>query len=377
MKTLYIHIGTAKTGTSAIQRFLRKNADLLYQKGYIFRPMPFHDYHKTYLGVPETRNAYFLHGLPRRQPGYDEEKNRARLREGLSVLAAWFREKDRIILTDEATFRLLGKWDFAEQIAAWAKEQEVAVRWIVYFRRQDEYLESYYRQSAKDSMRERSDVQSYIERKLPTTDYGRNLDYLEAIYGQEQILVRVYDPAGWKAAGSSIFADFLGLLGLPLTEEYQFPKKELVNASLSLNAAWIKRIVNRADAVVAPERKAAVNQLFNMAGNALTRQSPDDRPYTVLRPEDREAIWDALRGSNDRIAQKYLGQEHLFPEGPSEKTLWQPDREKLTEDMVLYYGFVTAALYQDILKREEQIRQLQRTSPLYLLSRLLGGRKKS
>lgn len=35
-KTLYIHAGTHKTGTTAIQKFLSANRDLLAKNGYLY-----------------------------------------------------------------------------------------------------------------------------------------------------------------------------------------------------------------------------------------------------------------------------------------------------------------------------------------------------
>ena len=36
MKTLYLHIGTTKTATTSIQRFLEENKDVLQKHGYCF-----------------------------------------------------------------------------------------------------------------------------------------------------------------------------------------------------------------------------------------------------------------------------------------------------------------------------------------------------
>ena len=47
-KTIYLHIGVSKTGTTSIQRFLYKNRELLKDKGILY-PCPF-----------DSKNAKFL-----------------------------------------------------------------------------------------------------------------------------------------------------------------------------------------------------------------------------------------------------------------------------------------------------------------------------
>lgn len=57
MKTLYLHIGTPKTATSSIQKFLAENWDVLQKHGY-FLPESTHIYPR----VNARRNAHFLFG---------------------------------------------------------------------------------------------------------------------------------------------------------------------------------------------------------------------------------------------------------------------------------------------------------------------------
>lgn len=57
MKTLYLHIGTPKTATSSIQKFLAENWDVLQKHGYFF-PESTHIYPR----VNARRNAHFLSG---------------------------------------------------------------------------------------------------------------------------------------------------------------------------------------------------------------------------------------------------------------------------------------------------------------------------
>ena len=89
MKTLYIHIGTPKTGSSAIQAFLSQNREVLTQKGFCYPKFPFHyDY------VSKNRNGYFLRAkkLENRQSDFEE---------GIEMLRKVFEEYSNVILSEE------------------------------------------------------------------------------------------------------------------------------------------------------------------------------------------------------------------------------------------------------------------------------------
>ncbi len=88
-KTLYVHVGTTKTGTTAIQSFLIDNQELLNQKGYCYPLFPY-----PYQDVSERRNAHFmLEEASVRQEG--------RFREGMDRIHELFQTFDKIIVSDE------------------------------------------------------------------------------------------------------------------------------------------------------------------------------------------------------------------------------------------------------------------------------------
>ena len=89
MRTIYLHIGMPKTGTSAIQYFLSANQALLEEKGLIYRQMPWH-----YPGHTDRRNAHFLTGSIRDQNGAPDLPARlAREDEAFDIISQYFSEK--------------------------------------------------------------------------------------------------------------------------------------------------------------------------------------------------------------------------------------------------------------------------------------------
>ena len=97
MKTLYLHIGTMKTGTTSIQEFCRLNNDVLKSKGYCYPEFPWH-----YPGRNHRRNGLFLNSIYRNEKG---ERIKSRedeiFEEGMKKVNNLFSTYDNIILSDE------------------------------------------------------------------------------------------------------------------------------------------------------------------------------------------------------------------------------------------------------------------------------------
>ena len=73
MKTLYLHIGTPKTGTSALQSFLLSNSELLESRGACYRQMPW-EYPRD---ASQRRNGHFLIGRVYDGSGNSDQEARA------------------------------------------------------------------------------------------------------------------------------------------------------------------------------------------------------------------------------------------------------------------------------------------------------------
>ncbi|MCR5603573.1 MAG: hypothetical protein K6G27_07720 [Lachnospiraceae bacterium] len=92
MSTLYLHIGTPKTGTTAIQKFFELNEDVLRRYGISYPLME----QRT---VGDNRNGHFLSTRD-----YDPELDKR----NWSIVESELKKYDKVLLSDEAIYRTGG-----------------------------------------------------------------------------------------------------------------------------------------------------------------------------------------------------------------------------------------------------------------------------
>ena len=120
MKTLYLHIGTPKTATTAIQLFCYENREVLERHGYYY---PMFEY--EFPNVQKYRNGHFLvcRVLDENRKRIPEQQE-ALTRKVIGELLDVFEQHDTVILSDE------GIWNrgFFEDTHCWSKIKEELVQ---------------------------------------------------------------------------------------------------------------------------------------------------------------------------------------------------------------------------------------------------------
>ncbi len=243
MATLYLHIGTPKTGTTAIQNFLSLNNKRLKEQGFCFP-----DFGYRYFRVGEKRNAHFL--IYRRKCKPDEEAETRRLEderffEGLDKIKELTSTYPNVILSDEdiwnAYFKRKNFWLFLKNALL---ERGIELKVIVYLRRQDLLVESYYMQRVKTkiktSFKDFLDSGEYSYFKL---DYYETLKEISNSVGKENLIVRAYEKQQYEGKGNTLISDFMKVLGIELDEKFVSPDI-VINTSLHGSYLEVKRILN-------------------------------------------------------------------------------------------------------------------------------------
>lgn len=302
MKTLTLHVGTHKTGTSSLQRFLFENADRLAERGYDY-PIDGVCYR------PHSGHSPLAHALAGTRPGWwpadapipsRAEATRA-IRQRLSGS-----ELAHGILSSEHFFTHITPARLHEAVVGVAD----TLRVIVFLRPQEEFLASRYAQLTRVGWHARS-LEEFVSAELEDHRgycyYHHALSALAEVFGREQVQVRTFSGAQPRAR---LFADFLGAIGLQLEPAFSLPEARNVSppAALIRVMATIQRHVD------APQpRRAALNRRLARAWVAAESQ-PRQRLIGSARAR---AIRAHFGPDNARVAGEFLGRSKLFEPIPA------------------------------------------------------------
>lgn len=313
MRTLYIHIGRPKTGTTSLQQTLQSNQKLLARKGL--------RYLKTGNWAGAHHQIAAALQSERETPPWIERSETA----NDQLLANLTRElrflRRDAVLSSEA---LWGSTRDQIKVLAAALPNDLNIKIVMYLRRQDRAFESALNQGHKDRSLNRS-----LEELLASDQLRRNLDYYRTaqrwadIFGADNTSVRIYEDA--KKAGGTV-QDFLSIVDKETIKFADLKKsKNLANQSLCLRGLnFVQNLplqanshtvgfIEDADQVM-PDHKKLL-----MLG----------APY-ILSPELRRALMDRYALGNEAIGREFLKNGGVDPFDPD---LSQPDASE--EDLTL------------------------------------------
>ncbi|MDO4167469.1 MAG: hypothetical protein Q4D32_08700 [Eubacteriales bacterium] len=307
MKTLYLHIGTPKTGTSALQHFCAHNRRVLQEKGISYPDLGF-----RFPGIGKNRNAHFLsyrEYLEKKKRDYEAEKQiRA---EGLQKLDAEFENYDTVLLSDEHI------WNEPEMDTKAVSELVqhfaaigVTVKIIVYLRRQDQVIQSYWAQKLKETYT--LTFEKYMEKdkyKFFRLDYATRLQEFVDALGKDNVIVRCYEKQQYQGKQQNIISDFLQIFGLDITHEYKDVDR-VRNTSLEGPYLEVKRLLN-----TLPEFKTKRNYVVDLLKEQQEidfENSDRERKKLYFTPEAEKEFMQAFAQENTTVAREYFGRS----EGP-------------------------------------------------------------
>lgn len=354
MKTLYLHIGTAKTGTTAIQAFCKANQEVLGRKGYYYPVMPY-----IYPGIGRNRNAAFLQGTICKDGVRQVAEEEQRALEGLDIVRGCFETYDNVILSDE------GLWAASyekrktlwQDLKGYSERYQFNIKIIVYLRRQDEFMDSRWRQRVKGSgyRRSRIDIswEDYIH-NLPEAvqlDYFAALETISSVFGKGNVIVRRFDRKYFP--DGLVQADFLKAVGLEMTDEYMITKPS-TNESMCGNICEIKRLVN-----ALPDLTESEYTFLRTALLSINMYSGEAYPSTMFSAQEAEEFLAQYHEGNQKVAEEYLGEtgKELFDMTFKNLPKWDKDNPYMIDDVIRFIAVTNAAMIRRMDDEKRALKQ--------------------
>ncbi|PTR10473.1 hypothetical protein [Cereibacter azotoformans] len=270
MARIWLHIGHGKTGTSSIQWAMadrsRLRRDVIYP-------------------VRGRGDQMAHHGLfPLKEAAYGPEIIQV-LRQLSQRLAS---VNIPVLLSSEHLCHASERK--VTQIARAFAGHELRV--VYYIRRQDDLLESSFRQRQSAQPGAFPDPNLFLERFSKGFDFESRLQPWRAVFGDEAITVRLYHP---EVVGSDVVGDIERLLGLP-----DWPDRAPAQRNPSLTAAGTRKVMQAATASPDEARRLA-RELRGVDTDG------DNSPF--YDESNRRMLMERYHLSNRRVAEQFLDEE--------------------------------------------------------------------
>lgn len=352
MKTLYLHIGTSKTGTTTIQTYCGINREQLKSKGVLFPIMPYH-----YDRITENRNGHFLYATIYENGVRNKEKEKQVLKQELDYIVDCFKEYDNVLLSEESIWwatatRRKGLWKYLQEHS---QQNNYQVKIIVYLRRQDQFMMSRYNQILKTDTG--GGTQRFYEyfkdmngKYKCVMNYRQRLDYMAKFFPKENIVVKRFDRSYFY--NGDLNADFLHILGVEIDDTFaELPKDE--NLGISVQSGELKRVLNRLGTMTFAENQKLL-QMLNECEELLPK-----REVSIMTTEHIEKFMKKFIDDNESIAVDYIGDgKPMFDYNYKKKPVWSYEDKNYHEEVILFFAKAIDSVYKENIQLKKENERL-------------------
>ena len=352
MKTLYLHIGTSKTGTTTIQTYCGINREQLKSKGVLFPIMPYH-----YDRITENRNGHFLYAMIYENGVRNKEKEKQVLKQELDYIVDCFKDYDNVLLSEESIWwatatRRKGLWKYLQEHS---QQNNYQVKIIVYLRRQDQFMMSRYNQIIKTDTG--GGTQRFYEyfkdmngKYKCVMNYRQRLDYMAKFFPKENIVVKRFDRSYFY--NGDLNADFLHILGVEIDDTFaELPKDE--NLAISVQSGELKRVLNRLGTMTFAENQKLL-QMLNECEVLLPK-----REVSIMTTEHIEKFMKKFIDDNESIAVVYIGDgKPMFNYDYKQKPVWSYEDKNYHEEVILFFAKAIDSVYKENIQLKKENERL-------------------
>lgn len=310
-KTLYLHIGLHKTGSSAIQSFLGLNIDLMKKRG-VYIPIKSdyipgrddicHYIADSFKKESEKEIDLIINGIK------DESKDYNKILISSEIFCMNHSTQFNYKKTLEPSF-IISKFSSIT----------TSIKIIVYIRRQDNQIMSMLNHLIKEG--NKANVKN---ENIYQYEYYEYLNKWAKIIGKENIIVCPYEKQQFYKG--NIYSDFLyKSFGFELTNEFMLPEKDS-NPRLDNEVLEYKKSAN--SMLLESKEKLLLHQIF--LNSSIKKNSNCEKPFqehSLFSPKQRLDIIEKYEKDNKKIALEFMDRKdgQLFCDPlPDISESWEP-----------------------------------------------------
>lgn len=285
MRKLKLHIGASKTGSSAIQAFMRINRDYFDKQGFCI-PDRLLELSDKITG----EHVFALESLI-------NNPDKSLLKGAFDYLDRSLKKSKNLLISAENLSNMGRHQNFDGVLDAFDTEV------ILYIRRQDDLLASAWQQWHSKI---ESDFNAWLIKGM--RQYGhwdRIIQNWESVVGAGNVKVRVFERS--SMVEGDLLRDFLDCLGLdPKTDDTQFDVG-------TVNPSYSDIITPLVAANRSIFEDANDNKFYKMVGDLTGKAYVEKQKVSLLTAEQRESLVFFYRDINQRVCENYFpGRPRLF-----------------------------------------------------------------
>ncbi|EPA5365808.1 hypothetical protein L8X35_04835 [Campylobacter lari] len=327
--TCYLHIGTPKTGTTSIQKFITLNNNLLLQKQIIY-PKIFcsNNQHAEIAYIVKNMKSDFKPWLNREMIFLKNEVSRNK-----NYTFLFSSEMISLYINEPCSLKYLQK------LLKWLGFKNIVC--ILYLRSNEDYMISHSSQNIKCGLGIYYNKKAEFCTSMKMHIYKTICKNYINIFGKENLIVRLFDKNEFYQG--DLLKDFVYSIGLEWDEKFQIPEKE--NETLDLIGFELQQRLNRLDC----GWKNKINSTMKFSEKYFTSRDP----HLKFQPpkEVVQSYIDYFEESNEWVRKEFFPhKERLF----SKKDLSNYKENYELKEMKPEYWDKIAEFIADIVKTKTQ-----------------------